>query len=380
MVTETTHRNWGSRLLDSLKNIVFGVVVFGLGLGLLWWNEGRAVKDYRMLHEVKENLETVSSDSVSPQNEGKVLHVTGAATTSEKLTDPFFEVTANSIRLRRQVEMYQWKENKKTTTEKKLGGGEEKVVSYTYEKVWSGQVIDSKKFKESEKYKNPTRMQPENWSKNAQDVILGSFSLSADVIRKMNHFKALPVYQATLPEGARIEDSMIQIGNAETFPAVGDKRISFQEVPQGPFSVIAAQFGGELKPWQTSTGRSYLRVQAGTHSALEMLEQAESEVRLLTWLLRAGGWLLLTFGMATVLNPLAVIGDVVPFIGNLIGGGIFIFSLITSAAISLITIAVAWIAVRPLIGVPLLVLAIALILALWARSRSKNVVVDVNPA
>jgi hypothetical protein len=43
MVTEVTRHGWGSRLMDSLKNIVFGIVVFCLGIWLLWTNEHRAV-------------------------------------------------------------------------------------------------------------------------------------------------------------------------------------------------------------------------------------------------------------------------------------------------------------------------------------------------
>jgi polyferredoxin len=101
-----------------------------------------------------------------------------------------------------------------------------------------------------------------------------------------------------------------------------------------------------------------------------MVEQAEAEVRIFTWLMRGGGWLLLSFGMITVLKPLSVVGDVIPFIGNLLAGGITIFAFITCAIVALFTIAIAWIATRPLVGIPVLLAAVGLILFQWSRARA----------
>jgi hypothetical protein len=253
-----------------------------------------------------------------------------------------------------------------------MGGSEDTVVEYSYEKVWSNRVINSSDFREPEGHQNPSSMQPERWNAIADKVILGSFTLSSEVIQEMNFYESYSFNQAKLPEDARLEDSVIKIGSTGAIPDIGDRRITFQVVPQGTVSIIAAQKGADLKPWRTQKGKSYLRVQSGTHTAEEMLAQAEAEVRFLTWILRAGGWALLTCGMVTVLKPIAVIGDVIPFIGNLIGGGIFIFSLLTTAVISLFTIAIAWITVRPLVGIPLLLVAVALILYLWRRGYSKR--------
>ena len=43
-VSVTTRQGWGSRLSESIKSVLFGVVLFGVAFPLLFWNEGRAVR------------------------------------------------------------------------------------------------------------------------------------------------------------------------------------------------------------------------------------------------------------------------------------------------------------------------------------------------
>ena len=85
----------------------------------------------------------------SPDNNLKLVHVSGNATTDEVLTDPTFGVSATAIRLGRKVEMYQWNEVKNSSTQKDLGGSNETTTTYSYVKKWSDDPIDSTKFKEA---------------------------------------------------------------------------------------------------------------------------------------------------------------------------------------------------------------------------------------
>jgi hypothetical protein len=61
----------------------------------------------------QQELVTVDASSVDPANEGKLVHLTAKAVTDETLADDMFGVSANAIKLRRNVEMYQWKEKQK---------------------------------------------------------------------------------------------------------------------------------------------------------------------------------------------------------------------------------------------------------------------------
>ena len=63
------------------------------------------------------------------------------------------------------------------------------------------------------------------------------------------------------------------------------------------------------------------------------------------------------FGFSFIFKPLAVVADVLPLAGTIVGVGTGIFAFLLAAPLSLITISIAWIFYRPLIGIPLLLLA-----------------------
>ena len=90
---------------------------------------------------------------LNPELDGKVIHASGRAETTDVLVDPFFGVNATAIRLSRKVEYYQWVETARTETHKKVGGSEEKVTTYTYAKEWVSTPVDSSVFRD-ENYKN----------------------------------------------------------------------------------------------------------------------------------------------------------------------------------------------------------------------------------
>lgn len=368
---KTTH-SWGSRLGDSIKGVLLGLVLFVASFVLLWWNEGRAVEDYRNIAEVRNKAVPISSSTVSPEHEGKAIHLTARAETDAILTDPVFEVSAEALRFRRSVEMYQWREISKSRTRKKVGGGTEKTTEYSYERTWSGDVIRSGRFQEPADHQNPTEMPYQDWQTHADHVGLGAFTMSRQLIRGLRFFEPLHIDRAALPDGAQIVGDKIFIGDSPDNPAVGDIRITFSIVPEDTVSVVAAQNGSKLVPWTTSTGAQYFRIQRGTHTLEAMMVTARKEAQLLAWILRGLGWLLMAVGIGLVLRPLAVVGDVVPFAGNLVGGGIVLVAGLLSAGLSLITISIAWIAVRPMVGVPLLIVAGVLFFLQWKKVRADN--------
>ena len=129
---EKTTTSYGKRLKDSLSGIGMGFVMLIAGIVLLFWNEGRTVKTTRMLKEAQKICVDVPDISVAnPENNGKVIHAIDVAKTDEVLTDPYFRISANAIKLSREVEYYQVVEHSKTETRDKIGGGEETITTYT---------------------------------------------------------------------------------------------------------------------------------------------------------------------------------------------------------------------------------------------------------
>ena len=95
----------------------------------------------------------------------------------------------------------------------------------------------------------------------------------------------------------------------------------------------------------------------GKHTADAMFTSAQESNKMLTWILRVVGFVVMFIGFSLLFKPLSVVADVLPIAGDIVGIGTGIVAFLLAAPLSLITIAVAWIFYRPLIGVPLLILA-----------------------
>ena len=99
-------------------------------------------------------------------------------------------------------------------------------------------------------------------------------------------------------------------------------------------------------------------LQVGTFSADEMFAHAKEMNRLLTWGLRLLGWLLMLGGFALIFSPLVVLADVLPILGNIVGMGTGLLSLMLATPLALVVVAAAWIYYRPLLGILLLIIAV----------------------
>jgi hypothetical protein len=122
-------------------------------------------------------------------------------------------------------------------------------------------------------------------------------------------------------------------------------------------------------------GKEKFLLYGGLLAAGEVVQGEERKAALLRWGLRGGGLLLMFLGFVLLLRPLSVLADVVPVFGSLVGFATGGFALLLSGAVSLTVIALAWLAFRPLVGIPLLVLAVGCVVAvvvMAARGRSRT--------
>ena len=138
--TEVTTKSWGSRLVKSIKGVLFGLILIVGSCVFLFWNEGRAVQTQRSLTEGASLIVNIDPARVDPANDGKLIHVSGDLKAGAPLADPDFAVSASALRLVRVVEMYQWKEEERKETRKNFGGSEETVTTYEYVRTWSNRA------------------------------------------------------------------------------------------------------------------------------------------------------------------------------------------------------------------------------------------------
>eukprot|EP01032_Pedospumella_encystans_P001389 gene1389-1605_t len=177
-VVTKTSTSWFSRLGGALTGAIFGLVLLIVAIVALFWNEGRSVATYKSLVEGQSIVVTADASRIDPALEGKLVHIESDVAPAADVVDADTGITASgAIGLARQVEMYQWVEEKSSKTEKKLGGGEETVTTYSYSKEWSDKTQDSSTFQEPAGHENP-----EFWLPSSETLVekaqLGAFSVA----------------------------------------------------------------------------------------------------------------------------------------------------------------------------------------------------------
>ena len=533
--TETTTQSWGSRLGDSIKGIIVGIILFIVSFPLLFWNEGNSVKVAKALEEGRGiTVEVQDISKIDPANDGKLVHMTGDATTQDVLKDTEFGIEYNGMMLYRHVEFFQWVEKTHEETKKNFGGSETTVTTYTYEKRWCDKPVDSTTFKEAG-HANQVFYSVSDAEQRAENVKYGAFKFSPGMIGKLTNEKIYSLAEYKVPDklrgSARVADKYLYIGrpvpaaaaaanaqqpaavNAEQTkleieqlrlqvqqqqlvlnapaatekqkqdaqqeiarlekdlqqkeallkpaepiavqqaklnlekekvalhqlkisaqdtnlqpeqrqkidndikqaelavqqaelkvkqaelaaqpaaaqqpaqveepcsvdpanPQVGDVRITWEVIsPKEAVSIVYVQTGDTFTPYHAKSGRDVALLGMGVQTADDLFTEAERNNVIFTWLVRFGGWFLMFIGLNMIFKPLSVLGDVVPFIGTLIGGATGMVAAVIAFILSIITIGIAWIWYRPVLGIALVVVALVIAFLLIKR-RKKPVAAD----
>lgn len=382
-VTETTVESWGSRIGGSIKGVLFGLGLFVAGFPVLFWNEGRAVATAKAIDEGEGACVSLESNAeINPEMNGKLVHLTGKADTKDVLTDDTFGISANAIRLERSVEMYQWMEESDTKETKKLGGKVEKTTVYTYKKGWYRSAIDSSGFKE-QGHDNPGVIEFPEEDKLAANVTFGAFRLNEKQVKQIRSAQtyAFPTGYVCKIDRVQIRGGTIYVPEAKTrsnplnnrdvvaMPRIGDMRVTFNVVYPHDISIIAKQHNDTFIEYTAKNGRKLSYLTDGIEDSAAMFASARSGNKVLTWILRVGGFMLMFFGLGMVLKPLSVLADVLPILGDIVGIGTGLVAGVIAFVCALITIAVAWLFYRPVMGIILLVCAGAL--AFWLVKKRK---------
>jgi hypothetical protein len=269
--SEISSQSWFSRLGGAIKGIFIGLLMFIASFPLIIWNENRAVDTTVGLEQAESLVIAVQASPVKPENDGKLVYFSTDATTDEMLRDSDFGVSLNAIKLNRTVLMYQWEEISESKTEKKLGGGTETVTTYTYNKVWTSELIDSRQFKKASEYVNPRAMAYSNNSQTAQKVMAGEYQLPPLLLARWNNPKFLDIsnQELSLPEGFSSTGGTIYSSSADT-DKIGDLQINYSAISPGAVSVVAQQIGQTLEAFATKSGTSVAILEPGTHGVANL--------------------------------------------------------------------------------------------------------------
>ncbi len=312
---------FGSRLLNSIKGILVGFVFMIAAFGLLWWGEGRQ----NLAEFVKKGTLILSTQpaTVAP---GTLVKTTGRLRSNEEVNDDkYLNLGAQKfLKLRREVEMYAWKEDKKT--EKR---GDKEVTTYDYRKEWTRMPSDSSRFYDAAGHVNP-KMSEEGTSFQVKTASIGALAFEADAT-DFHGSKDLAVTETLLKKDAanqrQLSNGAIYIANGVSTPEVGDLRLTYSYFPNDvDGSAVGDWDGQKIVPHRYRATETYLGAYPG--SLEEFQARLQSEHTLMTWIIRIASFLLLWAGLNMILGPILMIMDSIPIVG---GAGRFVISLFTGA-------------------------------------------------
>jgi hypothetical protein len=352
--TTVTKTGYGKRLMNSIKGIVTGVVLFVLSFGVLYWNEGRVD-----VSEVAVNAVEAQSSSVESQMDGEFVYLAGTLSTTETVGDGLFLTPGDYLAVNRTVEMYSWIETSSSESDTSVGGSETTTTTYDYKKDWTAMPQDSANFQVSTDHYNPS-MGYESSESQVSAATVGAYNVEMDKLN-LPGFTDLTLTEdmVDLIVGEELRGNYVYIPYGfEEATEVGDVRISYtvlnNNVNGTAFGEIA---GGTLVPFvdaEQDNTRVY-RFFDGTRD--EALATMHGEHVTSTWILRLVGFMMMWIGLSMLFEPLSTLLDVLPFFGSLSRGLTKVITFVVAFVLSIVTILVSMI----LHNIIALVIAILLI-------------------
>ncbi len=372
----------GSGVVGRLVVSVVGLVMV-LGAGwLLFWNEGRAVKTQQALEEGRDAVITLLTvEKALEVNEGCLVHAWGTARTEESVSEPQFSFSVPCMRLVRQVEYYQWVEEKETRNTQQGDGSSKMETYYHYTQRWVDCPVNSRMFKETHHRNTVALDLPSESCWGAQRVHMGDFLLNKGQIARVGNVEELPPAQVQLPPEWESRGSWS--GNAfhvglngpasAANPQIGDVRITWSAAPQlAQITLVAQQRGHGFVPYVAKSGYSVDLLRNGSYTAAEMFEHAMQQNQILCWVLRGVGVLLMLVGMCMALMVARGLVGWIPLVGGLLEGGVVLVGLAAGVLVSLVIIAAAWFFYRPLLAAGLIFFGIMPVYYVWKRRRKQS--------
>jgi len=365
MIQEVTTTSWGKRIINAFWGALVGIALIFGAFFLIFWNEGNGLHTSQALAQTEKVLISVPNKPIDPKNNMHAIYTSGLATTEDILSDKLLQVSEKAIQLNRKVEMYQWNEKVETKTEKNMGGSEQEVKTYSYNKQWSTDLIDSSNFKEQAGHENPSSMLIQPEIQYANKVTLGDYILPSDLIKQINSPKNVDLNKVDIQElknrfnkSVHLQSDQLYIGEDDQTPKIGDTRVSETVVYPQNVSVVAQQSGDTLQEYMAPAGHGVSLLEMGQVSPAVMIHNAEVENRIVMWLLRLAGLIMLIIGLALIMSPISVLADFIPFFGSLVGFGTGFIAFTVGVCLWIIAIAIAWFIVRPLMSVCIIIVSI----------------------
>ena len=408
VVQKVVSESYSERLFTSIAiGVPGGVILVVAGCGLMWGLEFLWHERERGLARIED--ECVSTLACDPKNEGRIVHTTGALD-GERVKDPRFggigdddgggggaagglpeavpmaipldagaprdprdvpraallagpphQPARGLLRLRREVQMYQWAEEESSEEREKLGGGKETTKTYKYKRQWASGFNDSSKFELQRDHENP-RAECSDLTVEPRWVRVGAFDVGPAALRSLLGCCEGPLPPAAAAAAAaavwdrervphahieRGNDGWYYLGGFRRLPSVGDTRVRFHGIRlplAAPVTVLGVQRGTRLTA--LPAGSVGVLAATGAKTAGELVADASTQGYALKWLGRVFGAAVVYTGIRSVLDPAVQGVNIIPFLSNFVGFGAGAIALEGTALMSFASITFGWLYAR----------------------------------
>ncbi len=337
-----------------------GLILLFIGVALLWSNEGNVVKTQSTINEARKNYITIKNDKINSKNDGKLVTTKGKLNidSSDELVDSIFGIKVKAVKMKRVVEVYQWKETCEENDEK---------TTCKYEKVWSDDLIDSSEFKESN-HDNPIEVVYETEEFIADNVKLGAFTLPEELVKQLSYDKKktndelIKEYNNS-KENIKVDGKYLT-NVTEDGAKIGDIRISYEYTNPKTVSIMAVQTDDTFEAFTSKKGKDVYKMVEGNKTGVQILESMTKANNRKKWLFRILGTFLIISSIGGMLGIISKLFNKIPVLGSIVNGATSLVSTMLGLGISLIIIAIAWFRFRPILSIVLIAVAIALVVLL----------------
>ncbi len=387
--TKITNTSYGQRMGNSFMGIIFGLLLFTTGTALLYWNERQVLRPDDAISQAQLATESLPSiTTIDTSFNGKMVHATGKAVTTDTLKDSVTGISVNAIALMRHVFYYQWVQIPTTQEVKNLDGSIKKTTSYTYEKKWTDAPVNSAHFTKHEEHKNTliTNLKTKIWI--AQNVTFGAYTLpdflihAIDGAEKFTPVISTEVLQKSLfPHYAQsvekeslvhVRQNTLYLGQEPHSPNIGDMRIVYSAKPQGNVSILARVHDNTFDTFVANNGEHFYGLDMGIVRSDTMYQKAKNSNSMLSWILRAMSIFILIIGLTILIAPLSISTSTIPLLRDILGAAAGLEASLLGMAWSCLIMTVAWILFRPMLGIGLTGAAFVIFVLLYLRGKGNT--------
>lgn len=352
---ETKTTGYLSRIGNSFIGMLVGIVLIVVSVWILFTNEGRV-----NLTNIAKTAVEISATDQNPDAalKGKLVSVSGKVESPGMLADEPYLRAGNYLAISRKVEMFSWIEKAKTKSQKNMGGSETTETTYTYEKGWTALPKKSSEFKYPQGHENPA---PALKAMKAAVPMakVGVFELD---LRKID----LPVFEEIDVDSGKYA---FRGSGSPSNPQLGDLRISYGVIRSGMEGTVFGKLDqGWISAYYDKDNNRLYRLFAGDKA--QAISTLQGEHKLMLWIMRLVGFLLLWAAFKLLFEPLSVILDVLPFLGSISRMGTGVLTFIWALLVSVVVIIISMI-VHNIIAL-IIVLALLIGGIIWAVSRRKK--------